>query len=83
MITLNPGIGIIKHKLEQDKDAISLATSIMIKKYNKSRINVLETKYDYNSGEWYVALSIPDKKMIVRLNSLDGKLLGINEISNS
>jgi len=80
LIILNPGLGIIKHKLEKEKDAVSLAISISIKKYQTTKINVLETKYDYNGGEWYIALGVINKKIIVRLNSMDGKLLEISEV---
>ena len=80
MIILNPGLGIIKHKLEKTRDAITLAISITMKKYKTTKISVLETKYDYNTGEWYIALDAASKKIIVRLNSMDGKLLDFNEI---
>lgn len=80
MIILNPGLGIIKHKFEKKKDAVSLAISITIKKYKTTKISVLETKYDYNAGEWYIALEQANKKIIIILNSMDGKLLEVNEI---
>ena len=40
----------------------------------------LETKYDDDSGDWYVALGWKDKKVIVRMDSVQATILEINEI---
>ncbi|MCH8833811.1 MAG: hypothetical protein IIA81_05930, partial [Thaumarchaeota archaeon] len=45
---MTPGIGLMKRRLEKEKDAISLAISGIAKKYNTrtDQIKTLETKYD-------------------------------------
>ena len=40
----------------------------------------LETKYDNDSGDWYVALGWQDKKAIIRMDSVQAKILDIKEI---
>ncbi len=76
-----PGIGLIKRKLENEKDAITLAISGIMKNYNvKDQIKTLETKYDNDAGDWYVALGFADKKTIVRMDSVQGIIIEIKEI---
>ncbi len=79
---MTPGIGLMKRRLEKEKDAISLAISGIVKKYNTptDQIKTLETKYDEDAGDWYVALGWDDKKAIIKMDSVQGKITEINEI---
>ena len=79
---MSPGIGLMDRRLKTEKDAISLATSIILKEYKTTveKIETLETKYDDDSGDWYVALGWKDKKAIIRMDSVQAKILEINEI---
>ena len=76
---MNPGIGLMKRRLETKESAISLAISGITKKFNvqANEIQSLETKYDDDSGDWYVALGWKDKRAIVKMDSV---LATINEI---
>lgn len=77
-----PGIGLMKKRLETEKQAIVLAVSGIVKQYNISPENIktLETKYDDDSGDWYVALGFADKRAIIRMDSVHATILEINEI---
>jgi hypothetical protein len=77
-----PGIGLMKKRLETEKQAIALATSGIIKQYNvtQDNIKVLETQYDNDSGDWYVALGFADKRVVVRMDSVHATILEIKEI---
>lgn len=79
---MSPGIGLMKRRLEKEKDAISLATSGIMKKYKvtEEQISTLETKYDDNTGDWYVALGWDEKKAIVKMDSVQGTISEIKEI---
>mgnify|MGYP001174463534 FL=1 len=79
---MNPGIGLMDRRLKTEKNAISLAISGIIKKFNvqANEIQSLETKYDDDSGDWYVALGWKDKKAIIRMDSVQATILEINEI---
>jgi len=79
---MSPGIGLMKRRLEKEKDAIVLAISGMIKNYKiaENKITILETKYDDNAGDWYVALGWDDKKAIVKMDSVQGTITKIKEI---
>ncbi len=79
---MTPGIGLMKRRLEKEKDAISLAISGIAKKYNTTtdQIKTLETKYDEDAGDWYVALGWDDKKAIIKMDSVQGKITEIKEI---
>lgn len=79
---MSPGIGLMKRRLEKEKDAISLAISGIAKKYNASTddIKTLETKYDDDAGDWYVALGWEEKKAIVKMDSVQGTITQIKEI---
>ncbi|MEE8180415.1 MAG: hypothetical protein V3T67_01105 [Nitrosopumilaceae archaeon] len=79
---MSPGIGLMKRRLEKEKDAISLAVSGIAKNYNTStnQIKTLETKYDEDSGDWYVALGWEDKKAIIKMDSVKGTITEIKEI---
>lgn len=79
---MSPGIGLMKRRLEKEKDAISLAVSGIAKKYNTStdKIKTLETKYDDDAGDWYVALGWEDKRAIIKMDSVQGTITEIKEI---
>lgn len=79
---MSPGIGLMKRRLEKEKDAIALAVSGVAKKYNiqPENIKILETKYDDNSGDWYVALGWDEKKAIIQMDSVLGTITEIKEI---
>ncbi len=79
---MTPGIGLMKRRLEKEKDAISLAISGIVKKYDPvaDQISTLETKYDDDSGDWYVALSWEEKKAIIKMDSIQGTIIEIKEI---
>jgi len=79
---MTPGIGLMKRRLEKEKDAISLAISGIVKKYDLAadQISTLETKYDDDSGDWYVALGWENKKAIIKMDSVQGKITEIKEI---
>ena len=57
-LCMNPGIGLMDKRLKTEKSAISLAISGVLKNYNTiaEKIEVLETKYDEDAGDWYVCL---------------------------
>tara|TARA_Y100000294_G_scaffold25816_1_gene21869 strand:+ start:329 stop:568 length:240 start_codon:yes stop_codon:yes gene_type:complete len=79
---MNPGIGLMNRRLETKESAISLAMSGIIKKFNvkSNEIQCLETKYDDDSGDWYVALGWKDKKATIKMDSVQATILEINEI---
>jgi len=80
---MSPGIGLMKRRLEKEKDAIALAISGIAKNYNiqPENIKILETKYDIDSGDWYVALGWDEKKAIIKMDSVQGTIIEINEIN--
>ena len=55
---MSPGIGLMKRRLEKEKDAVALAVSGIAKQYDikPKDLKTLETKYDNDAGDWYVAL---------------------------
>ena len=67
---MSPGIGLMDRRLKTEKDAVSLATSGVIKNYkiNEKDIKTLETKYDDDAGDWYVALGWNDKRAVIKLS---------------
>ena len=79
---MNPGIGLMDRRLKTEKNAISLATSGVLKNYkvSASSIEILETKYDNDAGDWYVALGWKDKRVIVKMDSVLGTIIEIKEI---
>ena len=79
---MSPGIGLMKRRLEKEKDAVSLAVSGIAKKYNigTDKIKTLETKYDDDTGDWYVALGWEEKRAIVKMDSVQGTITEIKEI---
>ncbi len=79
---MSPGIGLMKRRLEKEKDAIGLAVSGIAKKYNvkPDKIKTLETKYHDDAGDWYVALGWNENKAIVQMDSVLGTITNIKEI---
>lgn len=79
---MSPGIGLMKRRLEKEKDAIALAVSGVAKKYNVQPeiIKTLETKYDDDTGDWYVALGWDGKKTIIKMDSVQATIIEIKEI---
>lgn len=79
---MSPGIGLMKRRLEKEKDAVSLAISGIAKKYNvdANELKTLETKYDSDGGDWYVALGWADKRAIVKMDSVQATISEIKEI---
>ena len=79
---MSPGIGLMKRRLEKEKDAIVLAISGIAKKYDvkPDNIKTLETKYHDDAGDWYVALGWDEKKAIIQMDSVLGTITEIKEI---
>lgn len=79
---MSPGIGLMKRRLEKEKDAIALAISGVAKKYDvkPDNIQTLETKYHDDAGDWYVALGWDEKKAIIQMDSVLGTITEIKEI---
>ena len=79
---MSPGIGLMKRRLEKEKDAIALAVSGIAKKYDivPEAIKTLETKYDDDAGDWYVALGWNEIRAIIKMDSVQGKITEIKEI---
>ena len=79
---MSPGIGLMDRRLKTEKDAISLAISGIIKKYvvESKIITTLETKYDNDAGDWYVALGWNEKRAIIKMDSIQATITEIKEI---
>ena len=79
---MTPGIGLMDRRLKTEKDAISLAMSGILKQYKteSEKIETLETKYDDDAGDWYVALGWEEKRAIVKMDSVLAKITEIKEI---
>ena len=79
---MSPGIGLMDRRLKTEKDAISLAISGVLKNYkvSASSIEILETKYDNDAGDWYVALGWKDKRVIIKMDSVLATITEIKEI---
>ena len=79
---MTPGIGLMKRRLPTEKEAIPLAISGIVKKYGvgSDQIKTLETKYDQDCGDWYVALGFNEKRAVVRMDSVQGTITEIKEI---
>ncbi len=79
---MTPGIGLMKRRLEKEKDAVALAVSGIAKKYpvKIENIKTLETKYHTDAGDWYVALGWDEKKAIIKMDSVQAKITEIKEI---
>ena len=79
---MTPGIGLMKRRLEKEKDAIALAISGIAKKYDikPEDVKTLETKYHEDAGDWYVALGWEEKKAVIQMDSVLGTITEIKEI---
>ena len=79
---MSPGIGLMDRRLKTEKDAISLATSGILKEYKTEleKIETLETKYDDDAGDWYVALGWEERRAIVKMDSVLAEITEIKEI---
>ncbi len=79
---MSPGIGLMKRRLEKEKDAIALAIAGIAIKYNTQadQIKTLETKYDDDAGDWHVALGWEEKRAIIKMDSVQGTITEIKEI---
>jgi len=79
---MSPGIGLMKRRLEKEKEAIVLAISGIAKKYDvmPDDIKTLETKYHDDAGDWYVALGWDENKAIIKMDSVQGIITEIKEI---
>ena len=79
---MSPGIGLMKRRLEKEKDAIALAISGVVKNYkvDPGDIKTLETKYHDDAGDWYVALGWNEKRAIIKMDSVQGTITEIKEI---
>ena len=79
---MSPGIGLMDRRLKTEKDAVSLAISGIIKNYRAESkdITTLETKYDDDAGDWYVALGWNEKRAIVKMDSVQATIIEIKEI---
>ena len=76
------GASSMDRRLKTEKDAISLAMSGILKEYKieSEKIETLETKYDDDAGDWYVALGWEEKRAIVKMDSVLAKITEIKEI---
>ena len=81
---MSPGIGLMKRRLETEKSAISLAISGIVKKFDvqPNQIQSLETQYDDDAGDLYVALGWNDKRAIVKMDSVLATIIEIKEIQD-
>ncbi|MGH1568583.1 MAG: hypothetical protein ACRBBZ_05285 [Nitrosopumilus sp.] len=79
---MSPGIGLMKRRLEKEKDAIALAISGIAKKYDVKPeiLKTLETKYHDDAGDWYIALGWNEKRAIAQMDSVLGTITEIKEI---
>jgi len=79
---MSPGIGLMKRRLETKESAVSLAISGITKKFKArtNEIQSLETKYDDDSGDWYVALGWKKKRAIIKMDSVLATITEIKEI---
>ena len=79
---MNPGIGLMDRRLKTENDAVSLAISGIIKNYKieNDQIKTLETKYDDNAGDWYVALGWKEKRAVIKMDSVLATITDIKMI---
>ena len=79
---MNPGIGLMDRRLKTEKDAVSLAISGIIKNYKieNDQIKTLETKYDDDAGDWYVALGWKEKRAVIKMDSVLATITDIKMI---
>lgn len=79
---MSPGIGLMKRRLPTEKEAIPVAISGIVQKYGvkPDEVKTLETKYDIDAGDWFVALGFREKRVIVKMDSVQGTITEITEI---
>ena len=79
---MNPGIGLMKRRLEKEEDAVALAVSHVCKAYGiaPGSVETLETKYHADAGDWYVALGWPQKRAVIRMDSVMATVTDVKEI---
>lgn len=79
---MSPGIGLMKRRLQTEKEAVPVAVSGIVNKYSitADQVTTLETKYDEDGGDWYVALGFNEKRVIVKIDSVQGIITEIKEI---
>lgn len=79
---MSPGIGMMKRRLEKEQDAVALAVSHVCKEYGTApdSVETLETKYHAEAGDWYVALGWPQKRAVVRMDSVMATVTQVSEI---
>jgi len=79
---MSPGIGLMKRRLPTEKETVPVAISGIVQKYGVTveEVKTLETKYDVDSGDWYVALGFKEKRVIVKMDSVQGTITEIKEI---
>lgn len=79
---MSPGIGLMKRRLPTEKEAVPVAVSGIVQRYGvtAAEIKVLETKYDDDAGDWYVALGFGEKRAIVKMDSVQGTITEVKEI---
>lgn len=72
----------MKRRLEKESDAISLAVSSVAKAEGAepASIEVLETKYHGDSGDWYVALGWGGRRAVVRMDSVLARVIETTEV---
>ena len=72
----------MKRRLPTEKEAVPVAISGIVQKYGVTveEVKTLETKYDVDSGDWYVALGFKEKRVIVKMDSVQGTITEIKEI---
>ena len=72
----------MKRRLETESQAVALAVSGIVKKYGISPTDAktLETQYDDDSGDWYVAIGFDDKRAVVKMDSVHATISEINEV---
>lgn len=80
--SVSPGIGLMKRRLPTEKEAIPVAVAGVMQRYGVSadQVKTLETKYDDDAGDWYVALGFTEKRAIVKMDSIQGTITEIREI---
>ncbi len=82
LLFMSPGIGLMDRRLKTEKDAVSLAISGIIKNYKieNDQIKTLETKYDDDAGDWYVALGWKEKRAVIKMDSVLATITDIKMI---
>jgi hypothetical protein len=79
---MSPGIGLMRRRLPTEKEAVPLAVSGIVQRYSvkADEVKILETKFELDAGDWYVALGFGEKKSIVKMDSVQGTITEITEI---